>query len=91
MEGIFLRLSDFKQKEIININDGKRFGFLNDFDIDEYTGKIKKIIVVENGKIFGIFGKESEYFIAWENIKQIGDDIILIDADLDKINYGEKN
>ena len=80
-----MRLSDFKQKEIININDGKRFGFLNDFDIDEYTGKIKKIIVVENGKIFGIFGKESEYFIAWENIKQIGDDIILIDVDWDKI------
>ena len=86
-----MRICEIKKKEIININDGKRFGFLSDFDIDERTGRIKKIIVVENGKIFGVFGKESEYFIAWENIKQIGDDIILIDVDLDKINYGEKN
>lgn len=74
-----------RQKEIINIKDGKRFGFIADIDIDEKNGRIKKIIVPGNGKIFGVFGTETEYCIAWSDIKQIGDDIILVDVDTDKI------
>lgn len=74
-----------RQKEIINISDGKRFGFIADIDIDEKSGKIKKIIVPGNGKILGVFGREIEYCIPWANIKQIGDDIILVDVDTEKI------
>jgi sporulation protein, YlmC/YmxH family len=74
-----------RQKEIINISDGKRFGFIADIDIDEKSGKIKKIIVPGSGKILGVFGRETEYCIPWANIKQIGDDIILVDVDTEKI------
>jgi len=76
---------ELKQKEVININDGKRFGFIADADIDECNGKIKRIIIPAGGKIFGIFGRESEYCIPWCDIKQIGDDIILIDVNTNKI------
>jgi YlmC/YmxH family sporulation protein len=80
-----------KQKEIINISDGKRFGFLSDIDIDEKIGRIKKIIVPGSGKIFGVFGRETEYFIPWSDIKQIGDDIILVDVNTDEITPGESH
>ena len=30
-------------------------------------------------RFFGLFGRGEEYFIPWECIKRIGDDIILID------------
>ena len=76
---------DIRQKEVININDGKRFGFIADIEIDEKSGKIKKIIIPACGKIFGIFGHEKEYCIPWCDIKQIGDDIILVDIDIEKI------
>jgi YlmC/YmxH family sporulation protein len=79
-----------RQKEIININDGKRLGFVADIDIDEKTGRIKKIIIPGNGKILGIFGRETEYCIEWCNIKQIGDDIILVDVDTEEITTEEK-
>ena len=72
---------DVRQKEVININDGKRFGFIADIEIDEDSGKIKKVIVPDSGKIFGIFGHEKEYCINWSDIKQIGDDIILVDVE----------
>lgn len=88
-----MRLFDLKQKEIINIRDGKRFGFLADLDVDETIGKVNKIIIPGSGKLFGVFGKENEYFIPWDNIRQIGDDIILIDIDTSKIKIspGDKN
>ena len=37
------------------------------------------IIVYGPGRFFGLFGRGEEYYIPWECIQRIGDDIILID------------
>ncbi len=79
-----------RQKEVINIKDGRRFGFIADIEIDEKCGKIKKIIIPGCGKILGVFGREKEYCIPWCDIKQIGDDIILVDIDIEKISGDNK-
>ncbi len=75
-----MRLTDLKQKEVINITDGVRYGYVYDIEFDLVSGKILNIIVPVATKMMGLFGKEEEYIIPWEEIKQIGDDIILIDA-----------
>jgi YlmC/YmxH family sporulation protein len=74
-----VKSSDFRQKEVINICDGKRLGFVCDVDIDMNTGRLNSIIVPANGKIFGIFGNKEDYVIPWDRIRTIGEDIILVD------------
>lgn len=73
------RIADLQEKEVINIRDGIRLGFVSDVEIDTVNGCILSIIVVSSCKVFGIFGTEQEYIIPWCNIKKIGDDIILVD------------
>ena len=46
---------DFKHKEVININDGKRLGYVQDVTADLQTGIITSIIVPGNNKMFNIF------------------------------------
>jgi len=75
------RSSDFRQKEVINISDGRRLGFVSDVEIDLETGKIDAIILAGVGRLFGILGKESEFVIPWDKIVRIGEDIILVDLD----------
>jgi len=75
------RSSDFRQKEVINMSDGKRLGFVSDIEIDLDTGKIDAIILPGVGKLFGLLGKDNEFAIPWEKIKKIGEDIILVDLD----------
>lgn len=75
------RSSDFRQKEVINLSDGKRLGFVSDVEIDLEAGKIDAIILPGVGKLFGLLGKESEFVIPWDKIKKIGEDIILVDLD----------
>jgi len=78
-----MRIYEMRQKEIINIKDGTRFGFVADLEIDTKEGKIKKIIVPGPARVFGVFGRDTEYAIPWGDIKQVGDDIILVDVDPD--------
>ena len=70
---------DFKHKEVINIIDGKRLGFVQDVTADFETGTIKEIIVPGNTKIFNLFSSGNELVIPWSSIKTIGDDVILVD------------
>ena len=79
------RFYELRQKEVINIRDGCRLGFICDIEIDCECGKITALIIPGPGKLFGIFGREQEYKILWACVKQIGDDLILIDADMKDI------
>lgn len=77
-----MRIYDFREKEVINLADGARLGYIFDAELDLETGKVTSLIIPGPGKVLGLFGKESEYSIPWEAIKKIGDDIVLINTDL---------
>lgn len=70
---------DFKHKEVINIKDGKRLGYVQDVTADFKTGTITNIIVPGNTKFLNIFSTGNDISIPWEAIQTIGDDIILVD------------
>lgn len=70
---------DFKHKEVINITDAKRLGYVQDVCADLDSGRIISIIVPGNKRIINMFSKEDDIVIAWEKIKCIGDDIILVE------------
>ena len=70
---------DFKHKEVINITDGKRLGFVQDVTANLETGTITSIIVPGNAKLFNFFSSDNEIVIPWEKVKCIGDDLILVE------------
>ena len=70
---------DFKLKEVININNGKRLGYVQDVCADLETGMITSIIVPGSNKIMSFFNQNNDIVIPWQNIKCIGDDLILVE------------
>lgn len=77
-----VRIYDMKQKEVINVCDGSRLGYICDMEIDTKSGKIVSIIIPGPSRVFCLFGgNEKEYKIKWSDICQIGEDLILVDVD----------
>lgn len=70
---------DFRHKEVINITDAKRLGYVQDVTADLETGKITSIIVPGSNKIMNLFASNNEIVIPWDHIKSIGDDLILVE------------
>ena len=79
------RFSSLKCKEVVNICDGARLGFVTDVEVDIKNGRIVAIIVPGPCKFFGMIGRRDDFVIPWNCIRQIGDDIILIEVELEKI------
>ena len=71
---------DFKHKEVINICDGKRLGYVQDVCADLETGKITSIIVPGGtNKLMNLFSNINDIIIPWEKIKCISEDLILVE------------
>ena len=71
---------DFKHKEVINIRDGKRLGFVQDVCANLETGTITSIIVPGgSNKLLNFFSSSNDIVISWEDITCIGEDLILVD------------
>ena len=73
---------DFKHKEVINIKDGKRLGYVQDVCADLETGVITSIIVPGSNKIMNIFAGNNDIVIPWQNVKCIGTDLILVEIEI---------
>lgn len=72
-------INELKTKEVINVSDGARLGFVSDVEIDLESGRMTALVVPGAYRLMGFLGKEEDIIIKWENIKKIGDDIIIID------------
>ena len=75
------RIADLKCKEVINISNGYRLGYVYDVTVNVVTGQVVAVIVPGPCRFFGLFGREDDYVIPWESIRRIGDDIILVEMD----------
>ncbi|MBR5614453.1 MAG: YlmC/YmxH family sporulation protein [Clostridia bacterium] len=72
-------INELKTKEVINVSDGARLGFVSDVLLDLKEGRIVALIVPGAYRLMGFLGRDEDVIINWENIKKIGDDIIIID------------
>ncbi len=70
------RISEFGEKEVINLIDGARLGCVTDVMFETDTGKIVAIIVPARKDSF--FDRGNEYEIPWCDIERIGDDFIFV-------------
>lgn len=76
-----LRVTELRQREVINIIDGKRLGMIKDIDLDLEAGRVKSLIVPGTTvKLFFFFGRDEELIIPWENVVRIGVDVILVES-----------
>ncbi|MBT2756095.1 YlmC/YmxH family sporulation protein [Mesobacillus foraminis] len=73
-----LKVSEFQIKDVVNVSDGKRLGNIEDIEINLNTGRIEAVIIGGAGKVLGLFGKDEEVVIPWQNILKIGEDVILV-------------
>lgn len=73
--------SELRYKEIIELQTGKRLGYVYDAEFDDAEGNIISLIVPGRAKFFGLFGREDDWVLPWNSISRLGNDIILVDSE----------
>lgn len=77
-----LSTDKLKNREVINIRDGKSLGYIDDIEVNLEHGTIEGIVIPAERGLFKLWGsKENDLMIKWDRIRTIGDDVVLVDVE----------
>ncbi len=77
-----LSTDKLKNKEVINMQDGRSLGFIYDIEVNLEKGTIDGVIIPAERGLFRFFGnREDDFVIKWDRIRTIGDDVVLVDLE----------
>lgn len=75
------RVTDLRCKEVINVCDGQRLGYIGDVEVRIPEGSVAALVVPGPCKFFGLFFRKDDYVIPWECIRRMGEDIVLVELE----------
>lgn len=73
-------ISDLRYKEIIDVADGCRYGYPQDIVVELTTGQVTALLVPGQPRFLGLLGRDEDIVIPWSRVRQVGEDIILVDS-----------
>lgn len=74
------RVSELRYKEIINLSDGSRYGWVGDVEVDLESGQVRALVVPGRLRLFGLLGREEDRVFPWEAVRRFGADTILVET-----------
>ena len=74
------RIGELRCKEVINMTDGSRYGYVGDAEVDLDSGQIRALVVPGKLRLFGLLGREEDRVFPWSAVRRFGEDIILVEA-----------
>ena len=74
------RVSELRYKEIINVSDGCRYGWVGDVEVDLDSGQVRALVVPGRLRLFGLLGREEDRVFPWEAVRRFGADTILVET-----------
>ncbi len=75
------RMGDLRNKEVINVKDGTKIGYVSDIDIDMKNARLSSVVIYGRLRWFGLLGRDHDIVIPWSQIKLMGDDAVLVEYD----------
>ena len=75
-----MELSQLSRKEIINLYDGSRLGYVGESDlvIDDKSGRILAMVIYPKG-LSAKVRNTRELVIPWKAVKKIGEEIMVVE------------
>jgi len=70
-------LSQLREKDVINLCNASRLGYINEVEFDSCSGQITALVLCRNTGLFG-WGKEDSLLLPWSRIECIVEDAVLV-------------
>lgn len=79
-----MRIYELRQKEVVNMCNCEKIGFVADVEFNPKNGCIEALIIPGPCKLWGILGRDQEYVIPFCDVRHIGPDVILVEVEKEK-------
>lgn len=75
-----MTLYELSQKDVIRLQTGENLGRVDDLVFETDSAKIERLILRGRPRWFGLFGRDDDLEINWQDIRSIGADVIMVEV-----------
>ncbi len=75
------KIDKLKDKQVVCVKDGCVLGYISDIELDTTSGRLTSIVIFGRLKFFGLFGREEDIIVPWEEISVIGEETVLVNTE----------
>ena len=79
-----MTLAQLRDKDVINLCNATRLGYINEIEFDSCTGHISSLVLCRGGGLLN-FGRDDSLVLPWSRIECIGDDAVLVKISCDEL------
>ncbi len=72
------RIAGLQCREVINICDGERLGYVGDVEIAVESGRVVALVIQQPWNFKCLFRPPEELVVLWEDVERVGEEIILV-------------
>ena len=77
-----MTLTELRKKDVIQAQTGVNLGRADDLRLNEQTAQVEGIILFGRARLFGLLGRQPDLFIPWQEITQMGQDVVLVRTEI---------
>lgn len=77
-----MTLTELRKKDVIQMQTGVNLGRADDLRLNEQTAQVEGIILFGRARLFGLLGRQPDLFIPWQEITQMGQDVVLVRTEI---------
>lgn len=77
-----MSFSELREKEVINLCDGKKYGHPIDLELNDQACAAALVVPCQGGWKGMFKGMREGIVIPWSRVRRIGDDVILVELDM---------
>ena len=75
-----MTLYELCERDVINMATGSNLGRVDDISFIPETASVTHVVLYGKLKLFGLLGREEDFYIPWKDIQKIGTDVLLVDT-----------
>lgn len=76
------RIDELKNKQVVCVKDGCVLGYISDVELDTGKGVLTSVVIYGRPRFFGLFGREEDIVIPFDEIKVIGAETVLVSTEV---------
>lgn len=72
---------ELREKEVIDLSDGSRVGYVGDVVLELTEGRVSALVVPGRLRLFGLLGREPDRVYPWSAVRRVGEDAVLVEGE----------
>lgn len=77
-----MTLAELCKKDVIQLTTGANLGRVDDLRFDPADARLTDLVLFGRPRLFGLLGREEDVAIPWQDLVNVGADVILVKTEL---------